>query len=284
MSVPPEDENNNKEMNEDNQKILREGEEQKPSDVKEEDKKEIPLDDEQKDISTNIENSGETESKEKVTKSEEEMSESKEEEGEYIEEVNESKEEMGESKEETRKSEEEVVESKEKTTKSEEEVVESKEKITKSEGKSTKMGEQKESIEVPPNQSIAEEIEENETSNAEVVKSPETQIDKLVPVEETLEENPMSVSRKNIPPRERSDLNKILLSIVFIIPLNFILSMIQVYIFFNNGMNTYLPWYKDMNAFTEQFIPLGNFSFVALSTVFFLIYISVVYMDARKRS
>lgn len=270
MSVPPEDENNIKEMNEDDQKIQREGEEQQPSDMKEEDKKEIPLDDKQKDISTNIENSGEIESKEKVTESEEEMSESKEEEGEYIEEMNESKEEKGESKEETRKSEEEVVESKEKTTESE--------------GKSTKMGEQKESIEVPPNQSIAEEIEENETSNAEVMESPETQIDKLVPVEETLEEDPMSVSRKNIPPRERSDLNKILLSIVFIIPLNFILSMIQVYIFFNNGMNTYLPWYKDMNAFTEQFIPLGNFSFVALSTVFFLIYISVVYMDARKRS
>ena len=254
MSVPPEDENNIIDTKEDERKIEREGKEQQPSDVKEEYVKEIPLDEEQKDISTDTENSGETESNEEVPKTEEE-------------------------------------------------VVESKEELAESEGKSVKMGEPKESIEVPSNQSTAEEIpkieeeapsrmeedqeeeiEENETSTTEVKEASVTQIDELAPEEETLEEDVMSVSRNNIPPRERSDLNKILLSIVFIIPMNFIMSMLQVYIFFTSGMNNYLPWYKDMNTFTEQLIPLGNFTYAAISTVFFLIYISVVYLDAKKRS
>ena len=82
-------------------------------------------------------------------------------------------------------------------------------------------------------------------------------------------------------PTERSNLKKAILSIVFIIPLNFIMSMIQLYIFFNTGMDSYLPYYRDLNALVDPFINLGRFSYIFVSSIFFFFYMAVVYIDAR---
>ena len=96
----------------------------------------------------------------------------------------------------------------------------------------------------------------------------------------TNKEDMMEKTTKAVP-TERSNLKKAILSIVFIVPLNFIMSMIQLYIFFNTGMDSYLPYYRDLNALVDPFINLGRFSYIYVSGIFFFLYMSVVYIDAR---
>ncbi len=133
-----------------------------------------------------------------------------------------------------------------------------------------------EAIEIPEEESteVPEEINEKVSGVTEQEEAGEVFTDK----EDMVEKTTKAV------PKERSNLKKAILSIVFIIPLNFIMSMIQLYIFFNTGMDSYLPYYRDLNALVDPFINLGRFSYIFISSIFFFFYMVVVYIDARIHS